>query len=134
MAFAGKWTFVKGENMKAFILAAGGKPEIAEMGDNMTTSLECVKDGDYYSVKITGPKGNTFDQRFKPGEQFEESVEMLGGNKRKSVASVDGGKLVIKGVEPGTVVETREVNGDEMVLTLSKDGIGMVGKRYFKRA
>ncbi|XP_078000914.1 fatty acid-binding protein, liver-like [Glandiceps talaboti] len=132
MAFAGKWNFVKGENMKEFILAAGGKAEFAEKADTLSTTIDCSKDGDTFSVKIIGPKG-TVDQKFKPGEPFEENFEML-GKKRQSVASIDGGKLTIKGVEAGTVVETREVNGDDMVMTLTKDGVSVVGKRYFKRA
>ncbi|XP_078001128.1 fatty acid-binding protein 10-A, liver basic-like [Glandiceps talaboti] len=133
MAFAGTWTFVKGENMKEFILASGGKPEVAEIGDTLATTIVCAKDGDYFSVKITGPKGNTVEQKFKPGEPFEENLEIF-GKKRQSVASIDGGKLVIKGVEAGQAVETREVNGDEMVLSMTKDGVSVVGKRYFKRA
>ncbi|XP_077993700.1 fatty acid-binding protein 2-like [Glandiceps talaboti] len=132
MAFAGKWTFVKGENMKEFILAAGGKAELAEKADNLATTIDCSKDGDTFSVKIIGPNG-TVEQKFKPGEPFEENFAAL-GKQRQSVASIDGGKLTIKGVEAGTVVETREVNGDDMILSLSKDGVDVVGKRYFKRA
>ncbi|XP_070579160.1 fatty acid binding protein 1-A, liver-like [Ptychodera flava] len=132
MSFGGKWAFVKSENVKEFMLAAGAPPERAENAASAQTSLECSKDGDYYVIKITGAKGNTVEQRFKPGEPFTESFAAI-GKERQAVASIEGNKLTIKGVEPGQVVETREVSGDEMVFTLCKDGVGVIAKRYLKR-
>ncbi|XP_077985050.1 fatty acid-binding protein, liver-like [Glandiceps talaboti] len=133
MAFAGNWVSYKTENMEKFILAAGGQADRAKNAEVATTKMNFVKDGDTFVVSVTGPKGNTIEQRFKPGQQFTEAYGPI-GKERQAIASVEGNRLTIKGVDAGTVVVTREVNGDEMVASFSKSGVDVVGKRYFKRA
>ncbi|XP_077988769.1 fatty acid-binding protein, liver-like [Glandiceps talaboti] len=133
MAFAGSWVSYKSENVEQFMLAAGAPEERAKNAEAATTKITFTKDGDTFVYAITGPKGNTLEQRFKPGEPFTESFGPI-GKERQAVASIDGNKVTIKGVEAGTVVVTREVNGDEMVSTFSKPGVGVVAKRYLKRA
>ncbi|XP_077990593.1 fatty acid-binding protein 2-like [Glandiceps talaboti] len=133
MAFAGTWKSTSCENIKEFMLAAGAPAERAENAALPNATVTCSRDGDYYVLKATGPKGGTIEHKFISGQEFTEEFGPI-GKKRQSVATVEGNKLTIRGVEAGTVVETREVNGDDMVFTLTKDGVGVVGKKYFKRA
>ncbi|XP_006817522.1 fatty acid-binding protein 2-like [Saccoglossus kowalevskii] len=133
MSFKGNWKFVKGENVEKFMLAAGAQAEKAKIAENATTTVSCDRNGDNFSIIITGEKGNTIEQKFQPGVPFTETFAVF-GKERQAVASVEGNTVTIKGVEPGTVVETREVNGDEMVFSMSKPGVDIVAKRYFQRA
>ncbi|XP_070542469.1 fatty acid-binding protein 2, liver-like [Ptychodera flava] len=133
MAFAGNWTVYKSENVEKFMLAAGAPADRAANAEKAVTTLSCKKDGDFFILTSTGPKGNTIEQKFKPGVPFTESFGPI-GKERQAIASIEGNKLVIKSADGSGVTETREVNGDEMVFSISKDGIGEVGRRYLKRS
>ena len=132
MAFLGTWETVKSENMKEFMLAAGGLPENAAKMSSVKTTLTCKRDGDYYVLGATGPKGGIVEHKFIPGQEFTEAFGPL-GKERQSIGSIEGNKLTVRGVKPGTVVEIREVNGDQMTWTLTKPGVDLVGKKFYKR-
>ncbi|XP_077989329.1 fatty acid-binding protein-like [Glandiceps talaboti] len=134
MAFSGNWKFVKSDNMDKFLLAAGAPADVAQKAETFVTTLKCSKDGDYFVIAITGPQGNTVEQRFKPGEPFTESVGPI-GKERTAVAIIGDDGLVIKGVDEGSVAEIRKItpSGDEMITIFSKPDVDEVGKRFFKR-
>ncbi|XP_006814455.1 fatty acid-binding protein, liver-like [Saccoglossus kowalevskii] len=133
MAFLGKWAFVKNEKMREFVIAAGAPEENVNKMIDVDITVECTRDGDYYQMSFIGPK-KTVVQKFKPGEQFKEEIGPFGKH-RQAIATFEGGnKLIIKGVNEGEAVETREINGDEMTFTFTKPGIAFVAKRFFKRA
>ncbi|XP_077990583.1 fatty acid-binding protein 2-like [Glandiceps talaboti] len=132
MAFLGTWETSGNENLKEFMLAAGAPPENAEKVSTVKTTVVASRDGDYYVLSATGPKGGTVEFKFIPGQEFTEAFGPL-GKARQSIATVEGTTLTIRGVQPGTVVETREVNGDEMVWTLTKPGVDIVGKKFYKK-
>ncbi|XP_077990550.1 fatty acid-binding protein, liver-like [Glandiceps talaboti] len=132
MTFVGTWETTGSENIKEFMLACGSPPENAEKISSIKTVATCKKDGDYYILGATGPKGGTVEHKFILGQEFTESFGPL-GKERQSIATLEGNKLTIRGVKPGTVVEIREVNGDQMTWTLTKPGVDLVGKKFYKR-
>ncbi|XP_077989331.1 fatty acid-binding protein 1, liver-like [Glandiceps talaboti] len=128
MAYAGKWKYHKQENMEKFLLGLGMPAEKAKDMATVDSLVECGKAGDSLFISAT-VRGETTKQTFKYGEPFKLNVPFLGINEVVTATEEDN-KLIIK----GTVTETREIQGDMMIITLVKPGIDVVGKRYLKRA
>ncbi|XP_077982086.1 fatty acid-binding protein 2, liver-like [Glandiceps talaboti] len=133
MAFAGKWVLDHSENVEAFLDAVEA-PAAARTKSGVAASVEMMKSGDTFTIRVAGPE-KSVDQTFKLGEPFEEAYG-IHGQSRKAVATNEGGKLVIKGVDGSSkidqVVESREIVGDQMVVTLTVGGVS--AKRFFNRA
>ncbi|XP_070575075.1 fatty acid-binding protein 2, liver-like [Ptychodera flava] len=134
MAFAGKWTLDRSENLEAFMDAVGAPEEARAKAREVSPVVEMIKNGDVLTIKMTG-KEKTVEQTFKLGEPFDETYGIQ-GNVRKAVATAEGQKLVIKGVggdsKADQIVETREIVGDQMLVTLTLGDVS--AKRYFNRA
>ncbi|XP_070543733.1 fatty acid-binding protein, liver-like [Ptychodera flava] len=131
MAFLGSWRFDRSENLTPFMLAVGAPPEVAKAAGTMISFLEYTKDGDSYKVKMETPRGD-MEYTFRLGIPFD--VEVMGSGKKFNVtASVEGNKLVMTGTGPDSVTQTREVDGDTMIITLTKPGVEVVGKRFLVR-
>ncbi|XP_070543737.1 fatty acid-binding protein 2, liver-like [Ptychodera flava] len=131
MAFIGKWKFDRAENMTEFLLAAGAPPEAAQEAGTLSSIVECSKDGSNYTFKTQTDKGS-LEHTFQLGSPFE--LEIPGhGKKFTVVASDEGGKLVFKGTGGEGITETREIKGNTMIVTVSKPGVSVVGKRILNR-
>nr|XP_006814303.1 PREDICTED: fatty acid-binding protein, liver-like [Saccoglossus kowalevskii] len=132
MAFAGKWAFVRNEKMREFATAAGAPEDKVDKMIDVPITVDCKKDGDFYTMTFTGPE-KSIVQKFKSDAEFTEEIGPF-GKKRQAIAKIDGDKMAIRGVNEGEAVEKREVIGDEMIFTFVKPGIPFMAKRYFKRA
>ncbi|XP_070557461.1 fatty acid-binding protein, heart-like [Ptychodera flava] len=132
MAFAGKWVLSNSENLDA-VFDALGVPAAAREKAGVKSTVEMSKNGDVFNIKVSGEK-KSVDQTFKLDEPFTETYG-LHGQTREAVATNEGGKLVIKGTGSGKIdqlVETREVSGNQMIVTLTVGGVS--AKRFYDRA
>ncbi|XP_070541206.1 fatty acid-binding protein-like [Ptychodera flava] len=88
------------------------------------------REGQFYTIK-TAHEGHTHTLKFKIGEEFEEVCNPM-GKKRKSVAVVEDGNLIIRAVDESDMFKTEyKVSGDEMEVILTDDDESAT--RYYKR-
>ncbi|XP_077989336.1 fatty acid-binding protein, intestinal-like [Glandiceps talaboti] len=127
MAYIGTWKYEREENLEQFLLAVGIPADKAKTAATLNSILQCSKAGDTLTIKVS-VKGETKEVSFKMGVPFEMDMPHL-GVKETVTATEEGGKLVIR----GTATESREVTGDTMIVTVTKPGVDIVGKRYLKR-
>ncbi|XP_070543734.1 fatty acid-binding protein Fh15-like [Ptychodera flava] len=129
MAFVGKWNFDREENMKEFLVAAGAPASAASSIGRTRGSVEYSQAGNSCTIKTVSSEG-TLERTFQFGKPFEMEIPGY-GKKSMVVASNEGGKLVFRGSGADKITETREVQGDTMVVTLTKPGVDIAGKCFF---
>ncbi|XP_077989330.1 fatty acid-binding protein, intestinal-like [Glandiceps talaboti] len=127
MAYAGTWKFSKQENMDKFLASTGMPADKAKETASTDSTIVCGKDGDMYFIKET-IKGKVYESKFKMGVPFKLDVAFLGLNETVT-ATEEGDKLIVK----GSLTETREIQGNTLIITLTKDGIAGNGKRYYNK-
>ncbi|XP_077996004.1 fatty acid-binding protein-like [Glandiceps talaboti] len=138
MAFNGKWVFDKSENLDGLMdvlnVPAENRAKLAS--GKPTYEFTKVADGEGI-MKLIGPN-KTIEVHMKKSEEYDSPAGVLTDNTRKVRAEkVSGTKFTIRGTGDQSqainrMVETREVLGDQMVVTIQIDDA--VCKRYFKRA
>ncbi|XP_070542471.1 fatty acid-binding protein Fh15-like [Ptychodera flava] len=129
MAFVGKWNFDRAENMEEFLVAAGAPSDVVSDAVRKRGSVEYSQAGDNCTIKTVSSEG-TLERTFQCGKPFEMEIPGY-GKKATVVASNEGGKLVFRGSGADKITETREVQGDTMVVTLTKPGVDIAGKCFF---
>ncbi|XP_070579207.1 fatty acid-binding protein, brain-like [Ptychodera flava] len=126
----GKWKHVRSENFNEYLIANNVNFVLRSMMTSMTPTLDIQQTGDEFVIRtITMLK--TREQKFTIGKEFEEVH--WGGDTKKSIATMEDDKLVVKSAddpENNPIIE-REVIGDELVMTLRKGDV--TAKRYFKK-
>ncbi|XP_077990615.1 fatty acid-binding protein 2, liver-like [Glandiceps talaboti] len=131
--FAGKWSFVRAENMDPLLDAIHAPHEAKELAKSHTPSIEISMHGHDFTIKADTSKG-MMHNTFKLNEPFEQKYGIIAGKSRQAMATMEGHKLIIKGMghDPiDQVVETREIHGDEMVVTWTMGDIH--AKRWYHK-
>ncbi|XP_078000879.1 fatty acid-binding protein, brain-like [Glandiceps talaboti] len=131
--FAGEWRHVKSENFSEYLKANGVNFMLRGMMSSVSPTLQIHQSGDEFVVRtVTTMK--TREQQFTVGQVFEETH--WGGDTKRSLATFDDGKLVIKSADDpeNNPIIQREVVGDDgtdLIMTLQKGDV--VANRYFKK-
>lgn len=132
--FAGKYVLVKNENFDEFLGANGANWLIRKMASASSPDLDITQDGNKFHIKLHSLV-QTKDTDFTIDEEFEETQQ--NGAVMKVMPTWDDNKLVMK-YEPKEAdsagkpqTHTRELNGEELVLTLQVGEI--TAKRVFKK-
>uniref|UniRef100_A0A2A4IYF3 Uncharacterized protein n=1 Tax=Heliothis virescens TaxID=7102 RepID=A0A2A4IYF3_HELVI len=134
MSFLGKtYTFVKQENMDGFLKSIGLPEDKIEPVLKFTPDQKIIKEGDTYKYQTQGRDGPR-EVVFKSGVEFDD---LIGPEKfpAKTTYVVDGNKVTqtIKSAM-GVGTFTREFVGDDLIITMARDGWDGVAKRYYKAA
>ncbi|XP_006814300.1 fatty acid-binding protein Fh15-like [Saccoglossus kowalevskii] len=138
MAFEGKWTFDRSENLEAYLEAVGAPEEVRAKMRIGKPKLEFTKTGDGEgTIKLIGEQ-KTIVINAKRDEEYDSPAGLAYDKTRKvRTEKVSDSKFVTRGTGDQSqivnrVVETRELVGDVLVVSLELDGV--VCKRYFNRA
>jgi fatty acid-binding protein 3 len=121
MDFTGKYKLKSSENFDEYMKAIGVGLVMRKMAGAATPVQDIKVNGDEYEIKTT-TTFKTTEVKFKLGEEFEE---VRGdGSKCKSVASLDGNKLmqVQKDGNKETQI-TREFSGNELKMVMKVDDV-----------
>ncbi|XP_071833651.1 fatty acid-binding protein, muscle-like [Apostichopus japonicus] len=130
----GKWKLDRSENFEDYMKAIGVSVLIRKAAlifPNPTCEIEQPSD-DQYIITMNVPVVMTHVQKFTLGEPFEDMIP--NGDKQMTIVEQDGDdKLHFreKDVSDPPHVVTRELVGNEMVMTLNKGSACC--KRVFKR-
>ncbi|CAG5134252.1 unnamed protein product [Candidula unifasciata] len=102
-ALVGKWNFLSGDNVDAYMDALGVSEQLRELARNIKPTIEISKDGDTWTIKtIAGDK--TAETKFT-GEQEVDTVSLI-GQQVKAKLKIDGNKMI----------ETQKVGDLEIVI------------------
>ncbi|KAJ9591010.1 hypothetical protein L9F63_027782, partial [Diploptera punctata] len=97
-----------------------------------TPVVEIFSADDTWTIK-TSTMIRTTELKFKPGEEYEES--MPNGETLKNMTTIEDGKIVTVSQVPDGSKTTRtySFSEDGMLLTLVHEKSGETAKRHFKR-
>ncbi|KAM9212752.1 fatty acid-binding protein, liver [Dugong dugon] len=128
MNFSGKYQVQSQENFEAFMKAVGLPDDLIQKGKDIKGVSEIVQNGKHFKLTMTfGSK--VIKNEFTLGEECEVEMEMMTGEKVKTVVNMEGdNKLVsnFKGMKSVT-----ELNGDTLTSTMTLGDV--VFKRVSKR-
>ena len=132
-SFHGKYRLVRNENFESFLEANGANWFIRKMASSASPELEITQDGDKFQFKLHS-LFHSRDFGFTLGETFEETMQ--NGVVMKVTPQLEENKLVMSYVpkdegQGKPQKHTREITGDELVLTCEVDNI--TAKRFFKK-
>ncbi|XP_009978351.1 PREDICTED: fatty acid-binding protein, liver [Tauraco erythrolophus] len=125
MSFTGKYELQSQENFEPFMKALGLPDDQIQKGKDIKSISEIVQDGKKFKITVTtGSK--VLHNEFTVGEECD--IEMLTGEKVKTVVQLEGNKLItnVKGLKSVT-----ELNGDTIthVMTLGDLTFKRISKR-----
>jgi len=129
MAFNGKYKLQSSEHFEEYMKAIGVPEALIAAGSdpNAETSIHSDNESDYV-ITLTG-SGRTIELKFTVGEEFEETTPH--GIKVKCIVTKEGDKLVQKQSGAIETVTTREIDGDDLKVTLVSGAVTSV--RIYKR-
>ncbi|XP_072044202.1 fatty acid-binding protein homolog 6-like [Amphiura filiformis] len=129
--FSGQWKLDRNdENFEKFVQEMGINFVFRKVMGVVRPTMGIKQDGDTFEITMHMPGMNKI-QTFTVGEEFDFEFPW-DKNVDRMVAIWDDGKLVTKPtVKLDLPVVTREIKGDELVLTMQKGEL--VTRRYFKK-
>lgn len=132
--FSGKYSLLRNENFDEFLAANGANWLIRKMATSSSPNLDVTQEGDKINMKLHSMV-HSKETNVTVGEQFEETQQ--NGAVMKVTPKWEGSKLVMS-YEPKEAesagkpqTHTREVVGDELILTLQVGDV--TAKRIFKK-
>ncbi|XP_076280782.1 fatty acid-binding protein-like [Lasioglossum baleicum] len=131
-SIVGSYQHERNENLDEYFKAVG-VPYIPRKMMCMTSPrLEILNDDDKWTIR-TISMIRTVEVAFSLGEEYEE--HMPAGVTLKNITTMEGDSLVTVSVGPGDnkVIRKYEITEDGVLLTMTHESSGQVGKRYFKR-
>lgn len=131
-SIVGSYQHERNENLDEYFKAVG-VPYIPRKMMCMTSPrLEILNDDDKWTLR-TISMIRTTEVTFSLGEEYEE--HMPAGVTLKNVTTMEGDSLVTVSVGPddNKVIRKYEITEDGVLLTMTHESSGQVGKRYFKR-
>ncbi|MEQ2272646.1 Cellular retinoic acid-binding protein 1 [Xenotaenia resolanae] len=125
--FAGNWKMKSSDNFEELLKALGVNAMLRKVAvaAASTPQVEIRQDGEQFYIK-TSTSVRTTEINFRIGEEFNE--ETVDGRKVKSLATWESENKIycqqtlVDGDGPKTYW-TRELNGDELVLTFGADDV-----------
>jgi len=134
-AMKGKWERVAAEKYEEFLKALDVNFLLRKAATVSTPVMEITEDAGTWTIK-TSTTLKTMELKFKIGEEFEESTP--DGREVTALVTHEGNKLttVQKAKKDGqkSTKSVREFNGDELVYTMTVDGVDdLVCVQTFKR-
>ncbi|XP_031843562.1 fatty acid-binding protein isoform X3 [Nomia melanderi] len=128
----GSYQHERNENLDEYFKAAGVPYIPRKMMCMSSPQLEILNEGDKWTIR-TISMIRTNELTFTLGEEYEE--HMPGGVTLKNCTTMEGDSLVTVSVGPNNnkVIRRYEVTEDGILLTMTHETSGQVGKRYFKR-
>ncbi|PZC73092.1 hypothetical protein B5X24_HaOG210109 [Helicoverpa armigera] len=134
MSFLNKtYTFVKQENLDAFLKSVGFPDDKIEKALKFTPEQKVTKDGDTYTLHTQGLEGPK-ETKFKSGVEFDD---VIGFDKTpaKVTIVVDGNTITQTfKTDKGNGSFKREYVGDQLIISVTRQGWEGVAKRYYKAA
>jgi len=134
-AMKGKWERVSAEKYEEFLKALDVNFLLRKAATVSTPVMDITEDAGTWTIK-TSTTLKTMELKFKIGEEFEESTP--DGREVTALVTHEGNKLttVQKAKKDGqkSTKSVREFNGDELVYTMTVDGVDdLVCVQTFKR-
>ncbi|KAK1119261.1 hypothetical protein K0M31_013450 [Melipona bicolor] len=131
-SIVGTYQHESNENLDEYFKAVGVPYIPRKMMCMSSPRLEISNDGDKWTIR-TITMIRTAEVTFTLGEEYEE--HMPAGVVLKNVTTMEGDNLVTVSVGPDNnkVVRKYEITKDGVVLVMTHEMSGQVGKRYFKR-
>ncbi|XP_052257744.1 sodium/calcium exchanger regulatory protein 1-like [Dreissena polymorpha] len=129
-ALVGTWDYVSAEKMDEYMTATAVPDNLKEIIKKSKPTMNISQNGDSWSLKTTVSDKVEY-KTFKVGEEFRS--KSLTGQDVQCTVTMDGERMVeTQKAGPVTIVITREVQGDQLVSTMT---VGVVTATvYFKRA
>ena len=134
-SFVGKYKLVFAEKYDDFLKTLDVNFLLRKAATVSSPFMEVAKDGDVWTIK-TSTSLKSMELKFEIGKEFEETT--ADGREVTACVSLDGNKLVTvqKAKKAGekSTKSIREFNGDEVVQTMTIDGVDdLVCVQKFKR-
>ena len=129
--FIGKWKLDRSENFEEYLKQMGVNLPMRKAASMMTPTCEIDSHGEEFTIKMNVPVITLHVQRFMMGKPFDDMLP--DGTKQGTLVIQEGNTLIFREVEksdPPHLI-TREVRGDEMVMTCVKGDTNC--RRIFKR-
>lgn len=128
----GRYQLEKNENLDGYFKAIGVPYMARKMMAVSTPVVEISSQDDTWTIK-TATMIRTTELKFKPGEEYEET--MPSGDVLKNTTTIEDGKIMtVSRVPDGSnTTRTYSFSEDGMLLTLFHEKSGETAKRHFKR-
>merc|ERR1711935_200603 len=133
-AFKGKFERVSAENYEELLKLLDVNFLLRKAATVSNPVMEISEEGGTWTIK-TSTTLKSMEMKFKLGETFDETTP--DGREVSSVVNFEGGKIVsiqtAKKAGVKSTKATREVNGNELIYTVSVEGSDLVSTQKFKR-
>ena len=134
-AFKGKYERTSEDKYEDFLEALGVNFFLRKAATVSTPQMEITQDQDTWNIK-TSTTLKTMELKFKLNEEFDETTP--DGREVRTLVTFEDGKIVTvqKAKKEGekSTRSTRELNGSELIYTLTIDGVDdLVSVQKFKR-
>ncbi len=134
-SFVGKYERVSAEKYDDFLKTLDVNFLLRKAATVSSPVMEVAKEGDLWSIK-TSTSLKSMELKFELGKEFEETT--ADGREVTAVVTLEGNKLITvqKAKKAGekSTKSVREFNGDEVIQTMTIDGVDdLVCVQKFKR-
>merc|ERR1712123_153241 len=133
-AFKGKFERVSAENYEELLKVLDVNFLLRKAATVSNPVMEITEEGGTWTIK-TSTTLKSMETKFKLGSTFDETTP--DGREVSSLVSFEGGKIVsiqtAKKAGVKSTKATRELNGNELIYTISVEGSDLVSTQKFKR-
>merc|ERR1712112_525583 len=133
-AFVGKFNRISAENYEELLKVLDVSFLLRKAATASNPVMEISQAGGVWTMK-TSTTLKSMEFSFKLGEKFDETTG--DGREVSTVVTFEGGKIIAvqtaKKAGDKSSKSVRELNGDELVITITVDGTDVVSTQKFKR-